>query len=201
MQDIFIEGGFNALFTAQEILDKGIVFLDQEVKDQFGITEGAAQMGVDLHSISIHRVIGTGFIPKEGKTVVAETELVEPIARPELNGRKVWMLSPGDYEVGLAEGCNIPLNGAGEIRHRSSLRRNGATLISPLWDPGFHTERMATFMHCNLPITIEVGARVGQMVIYQSAKEARAYMGQYQGCSTRAEDKASGKLKGDNTYA
>ena len=181
------------MLTANQILEKKIITLDPKVAEDFNIELEPAQMAIDLHVTSCDKVVGEGFIPKKGKTVIASTLPQTPVDE-FIDGKmtKVWKLSPGDYEIGFAEGCNFPLNAAGRIVHRSSLRRNCVEINSPLWDPNFHTERMGTFMVVRNPIIIEVRARVAQMIVFTSDEEATAYQGQWMGTSTQAVDKANG---------
>lgn len=176
------------MLTAKQILAGNIVTLSEKRMKEFNIKMEPAQMGIDLHLVSVSKMVGSGRIPsdnaktadgKKVKAVIAKCEPVEPEVDP-LIGR-IWKLEPGEYEIGFAEGCHIPLNGAAIIIHRSSVRRNGTVIYSPLWDPDFHTEEMGTFMHVNQPIVIDEAARVAQIIVFDSKEEAEAYNGQYQG--------------------
>lgn len=166
------------ILTSKQIIDKGLIFLSDENKKKYGIELEPAQMGIDLHMISCSKVINGGFIPKKGKTTIAKCEPVYPI---ESNGSLLFELEPGDYEVGFAEGCNFDDKTYATIVHRSSLRRCGGILNSPGWDPGFHCDEMGTFIHVFIPLTIEVGARIGQVNVWTSDESATMYDGQYQG--------------------
>lgn len=167
------------ILTAKQILERGIIYLSEANAKKYGVELEPAQMGIDLHMVSCAKVTTSGFIPKKGKTKVAGCERVEPVLCED--EKLVWHLEPGDYEIGFAEGCNFDSKTYATIVHRSSLRRCGVVLNSPGWDPGFHCEEMGTFMHVNVPITIEVGARVGQINVWESSEEAEEYSGQYQG--------------------
>lgn len=166
------------LLTSKQIIKKGIVTNIQE--------DGIAQVGIDLHVVSIDKVfnMGGGYIPKVGKTTLAKTEPLplEVIIDPKTNtAGEGWSLTPGVYEVGFSEGCNFSKFDKGEIRHRSSIYRNGVELVSPIWDPGFHCDHMGTFIIVNVPVKIEKGARLGQMVVERTLFPAKPYNGQYQG--------------------
>jgi deoxycytidine triphosphate deaminase len=62
------------------------------------------------------------------------------------------------------------------------LYRNGTTINSPLFDPGFETENMGTIMIVGVPIFIEKDARVAQMYFHECDEVAseNLYNGQWQ---------------------
>lgn len=181
------------MLTAKQIIDNGIVNMSSRFAH---INLAPAQMGVDLHVVSIAKlpdnegfsdfepgiIYSDSIIDEEtGKAKKAKIVKTKPCKMDTFMGRSYWYLQPGDYEIGFAEGCKIPLNAAAIIIHRSSVRRNGAVIYSPLWDPDFHTQEMGTFMHVNVPIVIYPEARLAQMIVFESREEAEAYNGTYQG--------------------
>lgn len=182
------------MLTAKQIVDNKIVTMSSKYNH---LELAPAQMGVDLHCVSIAKLLdNAGYLDFEpgviysdsikdeetGKSKKAKIVKTHPCEMgTDMNGKSFWYLQPGDYEIGFAEGCNIPLNAAAIIIHRSSVRRNGAVIYSPLWDPNFHTDEMGTFMHVNVPIVIYPEARLAQMIVFESKEEAEAYNGTYQG--------------------
>jgi len=138
------------------------------------------QVGVDLELIKIEKVIGEGVVPMYGKTQLAQRELLEPILE---NEQYHWNLQPGVYDITLAQGCKIPANQRLQIIQRSSLLRNGALLVSSMFDPGYQAEQIGTILHVKLPIIIEVGARVGQAYVtnVNEVLDEYLYNGQFQG--------------------
>lgn len=173
------------MLTAKQIIEKGIVFLSDENKKKYNIELKPAQAGIDLHMISCS-IINTfdsnnvGHIYNDNsdkKTKIPKTKECLKVTR---DGIEEWFLEPGVYEIGFAEGCKFDSKTAGKIVHRSSLYRNGCEINSPLWDPGFHTEEMGTFLIVHNRVEIDVGARVGQMVVFETMEEADKYEGQYQ---------------------
>jgi deoxycytidine triphosphate deaminase len=91
-------------------------------------------------------------------------------------------LEPGYYEISFVESCKIPANCAMYFKTRSSLVRCGAIVHSGQFDAGFETEKMGAFLHVILPIEIEVGARVAQMIVNESYEVGltELYDGQWQ---------------------
>lgn len=145
------------------------------------------QVGVDLELIKIEQVVGSGFVPKEGKTQLAARMEIIPQEQPD--GKSLWFLEPGVYDITLAQGCKIPADQRMRIVQRSSFLRNGAILSSSMFDPGFKTENMGTILHVKIPMIIEVGARVGQAYT-TNVNEVDAndlYDGQWQGDKQRQE--------------
>lgn len=180
------------MLTAKQIVEKGIIFLSEENKRKYNIELKPAQAGIDLHMISCFRLTNKpediGYIYNDNatnkKTVISKTEVYK--TNINTDGIEFWYLELGMYEIGFAEGCNFDSKSAGKIVHRSSLYRNGCEINSPLWDPGFHTDEMGTFLIVHNPIRIEKGARVGQMLVFETNEEAELYgsiagKSQYQG--------------------
>lgn len=148
------------------------------------------QVGVDLELIKVEQVFGGGIVPKQGKTVLAKREEVIPhtVANGQSNA-DVWRLEPGVYDITLAQGCKIPANQRLQIIQRSSLLRNGALLVSSMFDPGFETNNIGTILHVRVPITIEVGARIAQAYVTGVNDVDNLYEGQWQGDKQREEVK------------
>lgn len=173
------------MLTAKQIINKGIIFLTDKAKEHYLVDDlSPAQVGIDLHIVSCSKLsnnseighIYSDFIDK--KTKITKTEECIPI---EYKNHFYWKLEPGVYEIGFAEGCNFDSKTFGKIVHRSSLYRNGVEINSPIWDPGFHTDEMGTFMIVHNPIEIDVYARVAQIIVFETNEESEMYNGQYQG--------------------
>lgn len=124
---------------------------------------------------------GTGLIPSSGKTSIPKTMEVTPIPNPD-SGTETWYLHEGYYEVEFMEGCKIPANCAMYFKTRSSLVRCGADIRSGQFDGGFETERMGAFLKVELPIRIDVGARVAQAIVTETypVDAENLYDGQWQ---------------------
>ena len=153
------------MLTSQQLIEEGIITKVPE--------ECIAQVGIDLQVQSFRQIVGSGVIPKVGKTILPLYEEVK-----EVDG---WFyLTPGSYEVVFEQGCKFPDNVAGTIIHRSSVLRSGELLMSAEFDPGFETENIGSFITINIPIKIEKGARLGQIVCHRTERPATKYNGQWQ---------------------
>lgn len=155
------------MLNGKEIVERGIVTNIP--------AENVAQHGIDLNLIKVERIVAdsVGFIPEVGKTVLPQYEEVHPI-----DG--VWYLAPDTYNITFAQGCNIPSDQMLLIRQRSSLLRCGGILHSSVFDAGFKTAQIGTFMTIIRPIRIEVNARVAQIYNHICTPVDNLYNGQYQ---------------------
>ena len=144
------------------------------------------QVGVDLELIEVSKVIGQGFIPKEGKTVLADRYTVKPsVMEIEGKERSVWILDAGDYDITLAQSCKLGAKHSMKLIQRSSIFRNAGKLSSSMFDPGFETENIGTILHLDLPLIIEVGARVCQAYVDECYEVTNLYQGQFQNDNQR----------------
>ena len=164
--------------TGQEIKDRGIV-----TQQPFEIAEeNIQQHGIDLNLVGVRRVVGGGVVPAQGKTILSKYEDIKPTKCDcEGNTEFRWDLEPGVYDITLAQGCKIPSDQRLELVQRSSLLRNGALIVSSLFDAGFETENIGTVMHVRVPISIGVGARICQAYVSGSNEVKNLYEGQWQG--------------------
>lgn len=191
--------------TGKQLVELGIITGPIE-------EENIAQHGVDLNLCGVRRIAGSGFIPAEGKTILSKYEEVEPhkiglwssgMIGPEVTREDnevknilVWQLEPGVYDITLVQGCNIPNNQKLELIQRSSLLRNGALIVSSLFDAGFKTQNIGTVIHVRVPIQIQVGARVCQAYCTSSNEVQNLYNGQFQNDSQRKDGRE--EVKSEN---
>lgn len=137
------------------------------------------QVGVDLSVCKIEKILGGIQVLRE-KTVVLP-EHFQTIALQNIEGRKMWRLTPGAYALTFNEGVIIPPNATGFITSRSSIYRGGAKINSPIWDPGFQTDQMGTTMFVFADtIFIEEHARVCQFYMVANPTISELYNGQFQ---------------------
>jgi deoxycytidine triphosphate deaminase len=167
------------MLTAKQILEQGIVIPSEYSQP--------AQVGIDLSLTSVHQCTVGSVVYKE-KTHIDSTGFLE-VATTVVDGKEFWLLEPGTYAITFNEGCKIPANAAAFIIHRSSLYRTGTSIVSPVWDPGFETEKMGTVMIVNVRLVVEKNARVAQMIVHETKEEAELYDGQWQGGTHSWEQK------------
>lgn len=183
--------------TGKQLVEKGIIF-----QNPYSVPEeNIAQHGVDCNLIGVRRVEGNGLIPATGKTKLGNYTQI-PTTKIDIieegsseRTAYVWNLEPGVYDITLAQGCKIPKNQRLELVQRSSLLRNGAMIVSSLFDAGFETENMGTVMHVRAAISIEVNARVCQAYCSVSNDVENLYDGQFQKDSQRLDGR---EIKNEN---
>jgi len=91
-----------------------------------------------------------------------------------------WYLSPGVYSLTFHQGVKLDNKHTVFIRHRSSILRSGSLITSGAFDPGFQCEEIGATLFVYQPITIEEGARVAQILVFEN-HEAEKYNGNFQG--------------------
>lgn len=134
-----------------------------------------AQVGYDLTLKSVNQI--NGGVVTQDKTVVEEYKEIPPFQNT--NGKFMFRLSPGVYSLTFEQGCKLPSNITAFIRHRSSVLRCGAEIVSGVYDPGFEVDEMGGVMFVHKEIIIERGARVAQIIMFEN-NEADLYDGQFQ---------------------
>lgn len=172
--------------TGQQLIDQRIIIGEMN-------KENVQQVGVDLNLIKVERIEGVGFIPRDGKTILAKRQLIEVedlhkhLPDQVQPGTMGWYLMEGAYDITLGQGCSIPSNASLEIIQRSSGLRNGLSLVSSMFDPGFETKNIGTIMHVKVPIALEFGCRIGQAYSDECYEVDNLYDGQWQGDKQRTE--------------
>ena len=134
-----------------------------------------AQVGYDLTLKQVKAIDG-------GSVFSDKTEVLPYLEVPTFTkeGKIVYNLSSGSYSLTFEQGVKLPSNKTAFIRHRSSILRCGAMITSGVYDPGFEVDEMGAVLIATQPITIEVGARVAQIIIFDNS-EAQLYDGQWLG--------------------
>lgn len=134
-----------------------------------------AQVGYDLTLKEVKQIMG-------GTVLSDKTEVLPylEVATFAKDGKTVYNLSPGSYSLTFEQGVKLPSNKTAFIRHRSSILRCGGIITSGVYDPGFEVDEMGGVLIATRLITIEKGARVAQIIIFDNS-EAELYDGQWMG--------------------
>lgn len=145
------------------------------VADQLTPVEGEQVQpnGVDVTLEAVHEQSSPGRISRNGKQI-GDRQEVEPSGDPP-----AVELDPGGYILQYGETIHVPEQHIGYIYPRSSLMRNSCMLHTAVWDAGYEGKGEG-LLEVHHPITIEIGARVGQFVL-ADADHAGTYDGSYQG--------------------
>lgn len=168
------------MLNSQQILEEGLLKLENSKGK-------AAQIGYDLSLKSVQKIGYQTEDDKIGKVLKDKTELTTytPLEKIKLDGKIGWLLYKGVYDITFWEGCKLPNNRTAFIKQRSSLYRNGTTINSPVFDPGFETENMGTLMYVFETLFIEEDSRVAQIYFHENTPSGETYNGQFQGDKQR----------------
>lgn len=164
-----------------------MVFTSDQVLKCIIDSKGTAvpqQHGVDLTVDSISRIVPSckeakpSGVYKSGTILPRYEEIKTLDVSDDVKG---WYLQPGIYSAYFEQGVKIPLNAKANIIHRSSMGRCGTTITSGEYDAGFETDQMGAILQVFVPIFIEKGARIAQLVVYETNKVVEnTYHGHYQ---------------------
>ena len=138
-----------------------------------------AQVGYDLTLKSIKRILG-GVVTTDKTQVTPYAEERVSVTVIDDKHMLVYNLMPGSYSLTFEQGIKLPSNKTAFIRHRSSILRCGAIITSGVYDPSFYVDEMGAVLIATQPITIEKGARVAQIIVFDN-NDAEAYNGQWLG--------------------
>ncbi len=153
--------------------------VNEIITDERGYAE-PAQVGVDLTVQGIAEILGTAFIPKEGKTVPAE--VLHLIPKSEVKDEfGIFALEGGKaYAVTFDQGLKtLQAFQTAFIIQRSSLNRNGCLALGSVFDPGYGCANLGCTLYPTVNLNIQLHARIAQIIIMENHPAASRYAGQY----------------------
>lgn len=135
------------------------------------------------------------FQQSQGPTLAKDKEFIDEgylIALPssDLAGlpddSKGWFLEAHYYIVEWTEVIHVPKNAIGLIFPRSTLLRLGGTICTAVWDRGYKGKgRSGLFL--GVPMLLQHGTRLGQMIFIDAQEDEQLYDGTYQGENLNAQ--------------
>lgn len=132
--------------------------------------------GFDLSLHSVEAFTEGGAVDYSNKErSIAETMVLEP-------DEQGWYTLPqGCYKVVYNEVVKMPLDVAALARTRSTLLRNGASMGTAVWDPGYEGRSNSLLVvHNPHGIRVKQDARVAQLIFYWTGEVQKGYSGVYQ---------------------
>ncbi|MFW6012695.1 MAG: deoxyuridine 5'-triphosphate nucleotidohydrolase [Candidatus Bipolaricaulota bacterium] len=129
--------------------------------------------GIDLTVGTVEEFKEAGQMDFDDSTrKIAEAQ---PLGSRHLEGGKA-------YRVTYNEVIKVPEHAAGLVYPRSSLMRNGANLVSAVWEPGYEGRGQGLLQILNPHgIHLKKDARIGQILFLKLEKTAEnSYQGRYQ---------------------
>lgn len=145
-------------------------------------------VGLDLRLGSIHKIKkGGAFIEADGDAGLGKRKGVttEEIAsfRNGAKKQKEVKIKPGIYYlIQTIETINTPMNLMPVTYPRSSLFRAGLVLLYSKTDPGYKGKLTMGLINLSpFPVTLQMGARICNLVFFKIEGQTIAYRGQHQG--------------------
>ena len=132
--------------------------------------------GFDLSLAEVRCFKGGGSVDfSNEERRIAETEPLKP-------SQEGWYELPqGCYTIVYNEAVKMPLDLVALARTRSTLLRNGATVETAVWDPGYQGRSSSLLVVSNpFGIRLKSNARVAQLIFFRTRRVERGYGGIYQ---------------------
>jgi dUTP pyrophosphatase len=162
------------MLNTQEI--KNLIEKEELISDYIDLEKQLQPSGFDLSLAEVRNYENSGsvdFTNEERK--IAKTKIIEP------NSDEWYELQKGCYTIIYNEIVRMPLNIAAIARTRSTLLRNGATVETAVWDPGY-IGRSSSLLVVTNPngIRMKRNARVAQLIFFKLSEVEKGYSGIYQ---------------------
>lgn len=137
--------------------------------------------GFDLSIREIQSYAGGGRVDfTNEERILAPTAVLAPDPQGWYN------LTEGSYLVTYNETIKMPLDLVALARSRSTVLRNGATVETAVWDPGYHGRSSSLLVvHNHGGIRLKQNARIVQLLFLGTDEVKKGYNGMYQNERTR----------------
>ncbi len=110
-----------------------------------------------------------------------EERIIAPTQPMEPNDDGWYFLPPGCYPIIYNEVVRMPMDLVAIARSRSTVLRNGATIGTAVWDPGYQGRSSSLLVvHNPHGIRLKKDARVTQLIFFRTEKVQEGYSGIYQ---------------------
>ena len=132
--------------------------------------------GFDLSLSKVLAYEGGGSVDfSNEERVIAETRPLKP------DGEGWYSLGQGCYMLVYNEVVKMPLDVVAIARSRSTMLRNGASMETAVWDPGYQGRSSSLLVvHTPHGIRLKQDARVAQLVFFTTGEVEEGYSGIYQ---------------------
>jgi|Deesub1362A_J573_1020465.scaffolds.fasta_scaffold00209_45 dUTP pyrophosphatase len=166
---------YGAVLPKQEIFRR--IKKDDLVKDYLDLEVQLQASGFDLTLREIHKLDGNGTVDFDNSSRVIASSFHIPFEDDTM------FLPAGYYKVIYNEVVKIPRDIMALGRPRSSLIRNGATILTAVWDPGYEGRSESGLVVYNpRGIRLKRNARILQLVFFKLTEETEEeYNGLFRG--------------------
>ena len=148
----------------------------QLITEYVDLDKQVQSSGFDLSLKEVHNITGSGSIDFSNKErVIAEYDELHP------DSDGWWSLQQGCYMIVYNEIVSMPLDVSAIARSRSTVLRNGATVETAVWDPGYKGRSSSLLVVHNLRgLKLKKDARVAQLIFFHIKNVEKGYDGVYQ---------------------
>jgi dUTP pyrophosphatase len=146
------------------------------VTDYLDLEKQVQPCGFDLSLKEVRTFKGPGRVDFSNKErIIAETENLQT------DDEGWFKLDPGSYTVVYNEVVKIPLDLVAIARPRSTMLRNGATVETAVWDPGYQG-RSSSLLTVYNPrgLVLKRNARIAQLIFFRTQLLGTGYKGVFQ---------------------
>jgi len=162
------------MLNSDEIRD--LIENHQLITEYVDLDKQVQSSGFDLSLKEVHNITGSGSIDFSNKErVIAEYEALP------LDSDGWWSLQQGCYMIVYNEVVSMPLDVSAIARSRSTVLRNGATVETAVWDPGYKGRSSSLLVvHNRRGLKLKKDARVAQLIFFRIKDVKKGYNGVYQ---------------------
>lgn len=167
------------VLSGKKLIEDKIVTFPQDGME-FDLGAQLQPNGIDLRIIELFEVTGQAHLGRD-KPMDFSNVRVDPVFFD--NG--LVKLRPGrHYLVNFREHLTLDGSHCALIIPRSSMLRAGVDVRSALWDTGWNG-RLGGVIKVTNSLTVEYGARLAQIVVYEAETSDVKYSGRYQGADSQ----------------
>ncbi len=164
----------NAMLNSNDI--RQMIEKNGVISDFINLEKQIQPSGFDLSLKEVYHYENSGAVDfSNEERVIAKTKEI----KPDSNGW--YKLKEGCYTVIYNEIVKIPLDIVVIARPRSTMLRNGATVETAVWDPGYQGRSSSLLIIYNpFGLRIKENARIAQLIFYNIDFVEKGYSGIYQ---------------------
>ncbi|OYT42416.1 MAG: dCTP deaminase [Candidatus Aenigmarchaeota archaeon ex4484_224] len=163
-----------------------MILSDEEIKrliEEKDLIKNFIDLDIQLQPASFDLTLAKVFEFESNGSLDFDNSERKIAERKEIEFKNDWVfLKEGSYLIMFNEIVKIPKDLIALVRPRSSLLRNGASIFSSLWDPGYEGRSLVLLVVFNENgIKLKKNARIAQMIFLKLEEESRKeYRGIYQ---------------------
>ena len=153
-----------------------LVIQHELVSEYIDLEKQLQPSGFDISLQNVHVFTSSGSVDFSNEE--REISTSSPL-KPDFEGW--WWLPKGCYKIIYNEIVKMPLDVSAIARTRSTLLRNGASIQTAVWDPGYRGRSSSLLVVYNPDgIRLKRDARIAQLIFFNIKNVEEGYIGKYQ---------------------